>query len=160
MLYNPKKTYRVTGRKSNSRFSEMFSSGNIKSVLLIAGACLASYYVGKLAGAIGGFVAGIKSAESSRPRLEVETRKQMSNDPRVIARVNSKTGPGFLYIDDVPVGIIAGAPETTIVSVPKSGTYVLQVSYPDGRSSEPKQIDISYRGAYAKDLVHSLEAKT
>jgi hypothetical protein len=159
MLYNPRKRYRLAHRKSNFG-GDMFSRENIKRALLVTGVLFVTYYIGKLAGALSGFVAGIKAAESSRPSLESETRTQTSNDARVIARVNSKTGPGFLYIDDVPVGIIAGAPETSVVSVPKSGTYVLRVQYPDGRSSDPKQIEISYFNAHNKKIVHSLEAKT
>jgi hypothetical protein len=158
MLYQPKKTYRIKRRRHNGFFTEKF--GDLKPKLIVLGLCVGTYYVGKLVGWFSGFVAGQKASESATPKIEPAASANLSvQSNKVVAKINSSAGPGFLYLDNLPVGIVEAAPAVSVVSIDHPGKRVAQIRYPDGKNSEPKEINLDYYNSYNKNIVHTLGPK-
>ena len=158
MLYQPKKTYRVKRRRHNGFFTEKF--GDLKPKLIVLGLCIGTYYVGKLVGFLSGVAFGTQSSLDSLPKIEPAESANLSvQSNKVVAKITSASGPGFLYIDNFPVGIVEAAPAVSVVSVGRPGKHVAQIRYPDGKSSEPKEINLDYYNSYNKNIVHTLGPK-
>lgn len=159
MLYQPKKTYRIKRRRHNGRFLEKF--GDLKPKLIVLGLCVGTYYVGKLVGFLSGIAFGMNASIEAIPKIVPASSADLSaQSNKVVAKITSSSGPGFLYIDNFPVGIVEAAPAISVVSVGRPGKYVAQIKYPDGKNSEPKEITMDYYKSYNKNIVHALAAKT